>query len=359
MREKLLFLVLSFCLLSPSFTFASSPREEIINEALKRTELALTAEELPEDESLPEQTDAQGNPISQGSFVYSEPEIAAAAQTLASQSRNKEQDEERYAEDILVEEAPKVIQDTFLVSAAYDAKHLHYKEYEGQDTLDEDYGKLKGYYLALKYKGGRRIEALMGKPYLEGYFWRYDASVTYDGASSLGPLTFDEKAEVQRYGIKLGAYTNFAQQGEFLGYLDVGHRVWYRGENGIIQGVTTYAEKYWWTYFGVGAGFEYPFFPRLSAGLDAEWMVAPKSWSRMKADLWEGATFHLGTVSGAEIKLPLKYSLTPKLSFDLTPYFTYWHINKSSPATIAGTAFYEPDSRTHIEGLLTGLTYSF
>lgn len=79
----------------------------------------------------------------------------------------------------------------------------------------------------------------------------------------------------------------------------------------------------------------------------------------MRADFDEGGTFDLGCVFGAEVKLPVKYYFLKNLSFDVTPYFTYWEINESTPTLIAGDYGYEPYSTTHIEGLLVGLTYSF
>jgi hypothetical protein len=64
-------------------------------------------------------------------------------------------------------------------------------------------------------------------------------------------------------------------------------------------------------------------------------------------------------VSGCEVKLPVKYYFLNNISLDLTPYFTWWNITKSDPVMISGTYYYEPNSHTHIEGLLLGLTYSF
>lgn len=264
-----------------------------------------------------------------------------------------------YKQEIYPATESQDLKGTFYISAGYNANHMHYKEFSGERTLDEDYGKLKGFYSVLGYRSNLYLEWLLGKPFIEGYYRRYDELITYDGGSSLGPLAFKERAEVHRYGVKLGAYKEFSEKGEVLGYLDVGQRVWYRGENEIIEGVLTYAEKYRWTYFGFGLGANYRFIPQLSLGIDTEWMFAPNSLARMRADLYEGGTFKLGRVFGTEVKVPVKYHLTKHVSLDVTPYFTYWDINKSSLTEISGLLFYEPDSKTHIEGVLTGLTVSF
>ena len=259
-----------------------------------------------------------------------------------------------------VEEAKRV----FYISGGYNANHMHYKETRGGDTLDEDYGKLKGFYLEAGYKGAYYIPWIMGRPFVEGYYRRYDDLITYDGAwqNSLGesgPLSFEEKAEVHRFGIKVGAYRDFLKKGELFGYFDIGKRIWYRGENGVIERVLTYAEKYWWIYYGLGIGINYRILPHLSCGVDLEGMTTHKSQRKMRADLYEGATFHLGSVYGTEIKLPIKYRFWQNVSFDFTPYFTYWKIHESDTRMISGSPYVEPDSKTHIEGLLAGFSYLF
>jgi hypothetical protein len=97
----------------------------------------------------------------------------------------------------------------------------------------------------------------------------------------------------------------------------------------------------------------------LSVGIDGEGMFSVGHSSKMRADLYEGGTFILKEVYGAEVKIPIKYYLLKNLSFDLTPYFTYWYIGQSDLVEISGRSYYEPKSKTHIEGLLTGLTYLF
>jgi hypothetical protein len=247
----------------------------------------------------------------------------------------------------------------FHVSAGYDGNHLHYKELVGGDTLDEDYGKLYGFYLAAGYKSDTYNQWLVGRPFIEAYYKKYSALITYDGGSGLGPLSFDERAEIQRYGLKFGSAKNFLDKGELYGYFDVGQRIWYRGENEVIEGVLTYAEKYWWTYFGFGAGVTYDITQKLQAGLDVEFMFSTSSMAKMRADLLEGGTFELGGVNGADVKIPVKYFFSPKFSLDITPYFTYWHIKSSNTVKISDWYFYEPTSNTHIEGIQAGFSYYF
>jgi hypothetical protein len=165
---------------------------------------------------------------------------------------------------------------------------------------------------------------------------------------------------VQRYGIKLGASRNFSEKNEVFGYFDVGERIWDRGEDEIKEGVNFIHERYYWTYLGIGGGINYEIIPKLSAGLNLEWMFTTiKPRMRVKAG---GNTYNLGRTFGAEIQVPIKYRLLNHLSLDLTPFFTYWQIAKSDPIPIAsmpGWVTYEPDSTTHIQGIRAGLTYDF
>lgn len=247
----------------------------------------------------------------------------------------------------------------FYVSAGYDGNHLHYKELRGHDTLDEDYGKLYGFYLAAGYKSPTYNYWLSGKPFVEAYYKKYSALILYDGASGLGPIEFKERAEIERFELKFGSAKDFLDKGKLFGYVDVGRRTWYRGENEVINGVLTYAEKYWWTYFGFGTGVNYDFTPKFSAGFDLGFMFATSSMAKMRADLYEGATFELGGVNGIDFKIPMKYYFSPEFSFDLTPYFTYWHIRASNIMPISGSYYYEPKSNTHIEGIQAGFSYYF
>lgn len=327
----LLFLFLPFFV---SFSFAS--REEIINKTLARLELAGGSENTPSDK------------YSQENLKLDE---ASSAVEGSSETEEK---------------GLRSSRGKFYISAGHDANHMHYKELTGKDAqerrdvIDEDYGKLRGFYVKGGYKSNYYIAWMRGSPFIEAYFRRYAALITYDGGSSLGPLSFDdEHAKVQRFGIKLGAYRDFLTKAEIFGYFDIGKRIWYRGQNRIIQGVIDYPEKYWWTYFGLGAGVNYDLVPRLSTGIEVELMGSPEELTWMRADFDEGGTFDLGCVFGAEVKLPVKYYFLKNLSFDVTPYFTYWKIDKSTDTLISGRPYYEPDSKTHIEGLLVGLTYGF
>lgn len=87
-------------------------------------------------------------------------------------------------------------------------------------------------------------------------------------------------------------------------------------------------------------------------------MYAPKAFSRMRDEL-NNASFKLNEVYGAEIKLPFKYELVKNLTLNLTPYYTYWEINASDNVILGGIPYYEPDSQTHVQGILSGLTYTF
>lgn len=104
---------------------------------------------------------------------------------------------------------------------------MHYKEFNGQDTLDESYGKLTGFYLEAGYRSDNYWELLNSKPFIEAYFRRFDDTISYDGATGSGPIMFDEKNEIQRFGIKLGGYRELSsEKGDFFYYLDLGKRAW-------------------------------------------------------------------------------------------------------------------------------------
>lgn len=246
----------------------------------------------------------------------------------------------------------------FFIGGGYDFNYMRYKEYSGPNTLDEDAGHQDGFYVNAGFKGGRPLAWLMdSRPYVEGYFRRYEDEITYDGASGAGPISFKERSAIKRYGLKLGGTHNFSEKLNNIFYFDVGQQVWYRGENEVIGGVLTYAERYRWVYLGLGGGFNYRLLPKFSCGAEIEVMGAIDS--KMRADLYEGGTFILKDVYGFEVKVPLKYEIFKNLTFDATGYFTWWSISRSDPVTISGTAYYEPDSHTYVAGLLTGLTYAF
>ncbi len=257
-------------------------------------------------------------------------------------------------------EKEEAIEKAFYIAVGYNRNYLHYSEWP-DGKLDEDYGHQNGFYLNVGYKSPNYYEALLAKPFIEGYFRYYHDLLHYKGAASNGittePFNCKQKSAVRNFGMKLGGYKDFSEKGEIFFYLDAGKRIWDRGENGIVDGVLVYSEKYYWIYLGPGLGINYLLLPKFSVGIDAEAMFAINP--RMRADLYEGGTFKLKNVHGAEVRIPIKYYLLKTLSLDLTPYFTYWHIGQSNIVEISGDSYVEPKSKTHIEGLLAGLTYIF
>jgi len=260
----------------------------------------------------------------------------------------------------------KAINNAFYIAAYYDINHMHYSEWENGNKLDEDFGNHKGYYIALGYRSPNYYEWAKGKPFVEVYFRRFSNIIRYKGAlQNMGtgettPYNTDERSVVKQFGLKLGASRDcFSDKGTFLGYLDVGQRIWNRGEDDSIY---NYGEKYYWTYIGLGAGLNYKLIPKLSIGGEGEIMLAPGGLRKLHADSAGGipdTTFNLGFVWGTELRAPIKYYLLSNLSLDVTPYFTYWKINKSNIVAVDGGYLQEPESNTHLEGLLAGFTYSF
>jgi len=331
MRNKnALFLVLSL-LLIPTFSFASS-RTEIIEKTLIQIE------------------SSPYNTSNVTSYQNLASDKAVVSDLLPAETPPKLPD--------VTDKKEGAIESAFYVASGYQMDYMNYRELSGSDTLDRDFGLMQGFYINLGYKSNIYIKEILGRPFIETYFMYFGDSNTYDGRSSLGQaLKFKQHASIQRFGMKVGAYTDFGKNGEFFGYFDLGKRIWYRGENRIVAGVLCYAEKYSWMIMGAGVGLTYKLIPKFTLGMEIEFMGGIDA--KMRADLYEGGTFKLKGANGIEVKLPLKYSLSKNLSFDLTPYYTYWNIRQSDPVEISGSFYYEPDSTTHQEGLQIGLTYRF
>ena len=260
-------------------------------------------------------------------------------------------------EDVPEETGPA--KGVFYISGGYDNNHLHYKELEEDRTLDENYANLQGFYAEAGYKSGRYLPWIKSRPFVEAYFKRYDGSTFYkgawsDGLGGGGPFNTDQRAVVYRYGIKAGAYWDFLRKGEISPYLDLGSRIWDRGENETIDGIRCYKERYYWTYLGLGTRINYRIFDKLTCGAELEGMFAVDAKMR---DLDSKTTFKLRGVTGLEFKFPLKYYLLKNVSLNLTPYVTFWNIAYSRTVIIDGSPMYEPDSHTHMEGVLAGVTY--
>ncbi|MBU1090407.1 MAG: hypothetical protein KKC42_01000, partial [Candidatus Omnitrophica bacterium] len=185
--KKIPFLLLIVLILSYyNLSFASS-REQAINETLTLLELRssqkkITAsqdptiwdvklQELLEENSLKQENKPTGN---LSTYPKEDPSFESGEKTQKRKS---------------------------YVSFGYNANHMHYKEVSGQDTLDEDYGKLKGFYFAAGYRSDDYYEYLKAKPFIQAYYKRFDGKIIYDGASGLGPFTFNENNEVHRYGL--------------------------------------------------------------------------------------------------------------------------------------------------------------
>ncbi|MCX5696396.1 MAG: hypothetical protein NTU54_00230 [Candidatus Omnitrophica bacterium] len=333
-RFLLLIFIPAFLFLKPAF---ASPRDEIISLTLDQVESVYAkGVTFPSEELIPNQTS------SDDFFSENQNRPAPLAESQGSYSS----------------ENNLPLDGKLSISAGYNGNHMRYRETEGRDVLDEDYGSLNGFYLGMGFKSDNYIQEIMAKPYFEAYFRDSDALIKYKGRYGAGhDFAFNkEHADIQRFGLKIGGYTDFTDKGEVLGYLDIGERIWKRGKNQIIDGVSDYAEKYSWTYLGLGLGVNYALFPKFTTGIDAEWMFALKS--RMRADSGEGDTFGIKNVNGFELKLPLKYYFLKNLSFDFTPYLTYWSIGKSDYIIKGNFESWEPDSKTHIEGVLAGFTYT-
>ncbi len=277
---------------------------------------------------------------------------ASSSQNISSQG-NKQKD----SENSVISKRDSVIEKDMLkaglyISAGFDMNLIHYSEWSGGVKLDEDYGSHTGSYWVVGYRSPNYYNCddwILGKPYIEGYYTQYANFIHYKGALiGGGPYNANQRSEVKEFGVKLGGYGDFSTKGEIYSYIDIGKRVWNRGEDDAPD----YHEKYYWVYTGLGIGINYNFFPRLTAGFEAEYLFTYRP--KMHADNID-TTFTLGHVWGTNLRMPIKYYVLKNLSLDLTPYFTYWQIHASNVLD----GWYEPQSKTHLEGLLLGLTYSF
>ncbi len=332
----LLIFIHAFLLVKPAL---ASPRDEIISLTLDQVESVYAkGVALPTEYLVPDETNSadyfRENQNSPAHLTESQGSYAGAGDSF--------------------------LNGTFSISAGFNGSHMRYKELQGVDILDENRGNSGGFYLGLAFRSNNYIAEIMAKPYIEAYWRESSATIKYIGRASNGITTRDfsfyQNSKIRNSGLKIGGYTKFTDNGEISGYFDLGQRSWYRGKNAIVDNVIVYSEKYYWTYLGLGIGANFLFLPQFSSGIDAEWMFTPGS-PKMRANLYEGGTFGLKNVNGFEIKMPLKYYILKNLSLDLTPYFTYWKIGKSDPVKINGAYYYEPDSKTFIQGVFAGFTY--
>jgi hypothetical protein len=337
MKHFGLVIVLFSIVFFPSFCFAF-PRQEIIDEALTEQENASNI-----STEIPQTHDPYQPPkpyLDENKRFFGDP-VKAELTPWMSTERKKAIDETLSA---------------FSISAGFDYNHMHYSEWSGSRKLDEDFGYQDGFYADLGYKSAHYSELIKSRPFANFYYKEYNNMILYKGAT-IGPpsipVSMDERSKIEIMGLKLGGYRDLFEKCDFFGYIDFGRRIWHRGET---KG-SNYYERYKWAYYGPGVGFNYKLLPKLSLGIEAKLMfgISPEMW----ADLYEGGTFRLHDVNGGEISIPLKYYLLKNLSLDLTPYCTFWNIGESDPVTISGSPYVEPDSKTHEEGLMFGLSYIF
>lgn len=357
MRQYILLLAICFSILFAYFFFASS-QKKISVETPGRQKIPVAQKAVQQKEFGKEWVRLEAKRKAKEAQLKAQ----AEKETQAKKEKAAKQAAEAKAalEKVPLKEKKEEKRNIFYISGGYDTNHIHYREFSGSDTLNRDYGGMDGFYITAGYKYNHYIKKLLGKPFIEGYFRRSEDLITYDGRVSTGQdLKFNQRSSLRHFGIKLGASRDFTKKGELLGYLDVGKRIWYLGENEVINGTLSYTKKYYWTYLGLGAGINYKLTPRFFLGVEAEGLFSPSFSTRMRADLYEGGTFHLGGAYGVDIKAPLKYYFFKNLSLDLTPYYTYWRINKSKTLDISGTLYQEPKNKTHIRGLLVGLTHYF
>jgi hypothetical protein len=237
----------------------------------------------------------------------------------------------------------------FYVSVAYDYNRLHFSEWNGDEKWVDNYGNQDGVRYTVGYRSPRAFK-FIGHPFIEGYYRELDNTIKFRGVNGAGnPLDLDQRSKLKQFGMKFGSWGKISEKSEVYGYLDIGRRLWNKGEDNDLD----YLEQFSWYYTGLGAGINHRFFTKLSTGIEAEVMFG---WqARDRIDYFD-FTYHLSDVYGFELKLPLKYYLLKSLSFDFTPYLTFWNVGSSSN-DIGDSQKY--DGYTHQEGLLLGLTYSF
>ena len=345
MKLFYIFILFVFSFGFPARAQDSTQRDAVITQKMNELEANLEGDQAPAPQNTAVQNTAVQNTVLPPHFASKDFKQDIVADQIPPEGQKTAPKPAPY----------KTFIHRFYISAAYDANHIHYSEWDGLNKLDEDIGTQRGMYYAAGYRSPNYINIrdwLMGKPFIEAYYYHsYRTRIEYKGAFiGGGAVNFKEGTRIDQAGAKIGGYyDNFLGKGEVYGYLDGGKRVWNRGENVGAN----YHEKYYWVYTGFGAGMNYPFLSRLSAGLDGEvlFAISPKMYSDL-----DQFTFKLGSVWGTEVKAPIKLYLLKNLSFDVTPYFIYWKIQASR---VAPDGMYEPVSKTHEEGLLSGMTYTF
>jgi len=258
----------------------------------------------------------------------------------------------------------------FTLSTGYAGEHFHY----GESIGDQEHGWLNGFYVGTNYKSQGNVG--LGNLDLGLKFTYLGGSITYDGSQTdlitgqTIPWSTNTSEGISNIQFKGGfdqALSNNIAVGE---YLSLGYRYWNRD----IKGIGGLTEKYHNAYIGLGAKAAYMWNDKLSTGIDAEvnWSPAWSSINYMSTSVSDSynnfnMNYNMGSAYNVKVALPINYNITSNFSFNLTPYYNYWHFSGSP--TYSYTTFYypyiyqnvtnEPPSETNSAGLNIGFSYRF
>jgi len=127
-------------------------------------------------------------------------------------------------------------------------------------------------------------------------------------------------------------------------FTSVGYRYW-RRDLGSQYG---YREEYTWAYGDVGVNFTFHE-GNWHLGFEGAYQRAYKP--TMYAAIGGGLDFDLGTTSGYNFNIPLRYDVNEQTSIELVYDYNSWNISASNVVN----GYYEPDSTTKNKTIKLGL----
>ncbi len=257
----------------------------------------------------------------------------------------------------------------FYVSFGYMGHHTHFEEKVTPKVTDT--GNTYGFYGQAYYPFAQKEK---NNQFLSFDFSYQSVDFTYDGAifaidSNGSELFIPTKGKTKgfMYNIRLKYGVEYLMQCcKTSIYALSGYRFYKR----TLEGGYGYNEYYRWLYLGLGVGLNFNVSQKIKAGINAEGMYVPinsKSFKDVKVTLskmdkqLEDNSFKLGSVYGYRFEMPIEYIATSSVSFEIKPFYEYWHVGKSEtkPVNIETLYAVVPAHFTKNTGIYAGLKYTF
>jgi len=247
------------------------------------------------------------------------------------------------------------------LSVGYVHSHFHY--WEHCKPADQETANMNGFKVVLTNTNDNTNT-------FQQLSFKYEESGQgrYDGASIIEdpfvdyiftfPLKLNSSLSLYRLEYKSGYFLPISEQLTVYSYGLIGYRYWRRQDNpGLDEGyffVSGGVEHYRMLYGGLGAGVAYSFRPRVAAGIDFAFYLAPK-WHSTNYMRSEHFTFHMGTATGYQVQIPITINLSKNVNLDAGFYALHWRFRRSSTQQ----GWYEPGSETNEVGIVAGITCVF